>query len=165
MACGQFSNYTVVRLAWLVLALVVQLNVIMIGTSEFMGTPDTWYAYFALRGSFDPADITRRVGVSPTDTVKEGEPGRYAKALKCSHWELRSRLDMQASLESHVKDVLDQLDTNKTGFEQLSRELGGTMQLVGYFSEREPGVHFEREIVERIAQYALSIDCDFYNYR
>jgi len=30
VACGQFSNYTVVRLAWLVLALVVQLNVIMI---------------------------------------------------------------------------------------------------------------------------------------
>jgi hypothetical protein len=105
------------------------------------------------------------VGVSPTYAVQEGEPGRYAKAVKCSHWELRSRLDMQAPLESHVKDVLDQLDANKSGFEQLSREFGGTLELVGYFLEARPGVHFEQEIVEKIAQYALSIDCDFYNWR
>jgi len=39
------------------------------------------------------------------------------------------------------------------------------MQLVGYFKEREPGVHFEREVVQRIADYGLSIDCDFYNRR
>lgn len=129
-----------------------------------MGKPDTWYAYFVVTGSFEPDEIARRVGVSPTYAVKEGEPGRYAKRVKCSRWELRSRLDMKAPLEAQVKDVLDQLDGNKAGFEQLSRELGGTMQLVGYFSEHEPGVHFEREIVERIAQYALSIDCDFYNY-
>ena len=130
-----------------------------------MSTPDTWYTYFHVSGSFDPADITRRVGVSPTHTVIEGEPGRFAKEVKCSRWELRSRLGMQASLESHVKDVLDQLDANKAGFEQLTYELGGTMQLVAYFSEHEPGVHFERGVVERIAQYALSIDCDFYNCR
>ncbi len=62
------------------------------------------------------------------------------------------------------KDVLDQMDANKSAFEELSRELGGMMELVGYFSEHEPGIHFERVIVERIAKYALSIDCDFYNY-
>src|SRR5579864_2104383 len=31
-----------------------------------MQKPDTWYAYFHVRGSFDPDDITRSVGVSPT---------------------------------------------------------------------------------------------------
>jgi hypothetical protein len=36
------------------------------------------------------------------------------------------------------------------------------MQLVGYFREIEPGVHFDAEIVERIAAYSLAIDCDFY---
>jgi Domain of unknown function (DUF4279) len=129
-----------------------------------LGTPGTRYAYFVITGSFEPTDITRTVGISPTYAVKEGEPGRYAKAVKCNRWELRSRLDSQASLELHVKDVLDQLDANRAGFEQLSREVGGTMQLVSYLSELEPSVHFDSEVVERIAQYHLAIDCDFYNY-
>ena len=62
-----------------------------------------------------------------------------------------------------MKDVLDQLDTNKSGFVQLSREMGGTMQLVGYFREREPAIHFNQETVQRVAEYSLCIDCDFYN--
>jgi uncharacterized protein DUF4279 len=128
-----------------------------------MTTPDTWYAYFYVTGSFEPDDITRKVGIAPTYAVKVGQPGRYIKNAKCSHWELRSRLDVKEELELHVKDVLDQMDANRSAVEALSRELGGTMELVGYFSEHEPGVHFERGIVERIAQYSLSIDCDFYN--
>jgi hypothetical protein len=72
-------------------------------------------------------------------------------------------LNDTADLESHVADVLEQLDANRAVFIGLSREFGGTMELVGYFKEREPGVHFEREIVQRIAEYGLCIDCDFYN--
>jgi hypothetical protein len=129
-----------------------------------MGTPDTWYAYFHVRGSFDPDDVTRRVGVTPTKIAQEGEAIRSTnKGRPCSQWALHSRLKHTAPLEEHVQDVLDQLDVNKAVFEQLSRELDGTLQLVGYFAEREPGVHFEREILERVARYALSIDCDFYN--
>lgn len=61
-----------------------------------------------------------------------------------------------------MRDVLDQLDTNKLAFEQLSRDLGGTMQLVGFFREHEPGVALEPDIVKRMAKYALALDCDFY---
>jgi len=73
-------------------------------------------------------------------------------------------LGASARLEEHVKDVLDQLDANKAVFGELSRELGGTMQLVGYFRDVNPGVHFDLETVGRIAEYGLCIDCDFYNY-
>jgi|SRR5215469_7799748 len=38
-----------------------------------MGMPDTWYAYFHVRGSFDPDDVTRRVAVTPTKIAREGE--------------------------------------------------------------------------------------------
>lgn len=37
------------------------------------------------------------------------------------------------------------------------------MQLVGYFSDVNPGVYFDSEIVQRSADYGLCIDCDFYN--
>ena len=131
-----------------------------------MAIADTWYAHFHVRGTFDPHEITRRLGITPSRIATEGDSlPRTPVNRKCSLWELRSRIKETAPLEMHVKDVLDQLDTNKSGFVQLSRELGGTMQLVGYFREREPGVHFDQKTVLRIAEYSLCIDCDFYNRR
>jgi hypothetical protein len=128
-----------------------------------MADADTLCAYFHVRGSFDPDEITRKVGLSPTETGREGEPvGGTSKKRQCSLWALHSRLEPTAPLEDHVRDVLDQLDTSREAFEKISRELGGTMELVGYFREREPGVALEREIVERMARYALMLDCDFY---
>jgi hypothetical protein len=129
-----------------------------------MQNRDTWYAYFHVRGSFDPDEITRRLGVKGTKVAREGDAvSRTSKKRPCSRWELHSRLGTCASLDEHVKDVLDQLDANKAAFEEVSRSFGGTMQLVGYFRDVNPGVHFESEIVRRIAQYGLEIDCDFYN--
>ena len=129
-----------------------------------MQKPDTWHAYFHVRGSFEPDDITRRVGVKPTEIAREGDPvGKSSKGRPCSLWALHSRLGPPASLEEHIRDVLDQLNTNKPEFEALSRDFGGTMQLVGYFRDVNPGVHFDSEIVRRSADYGLCIDCDFYN--
>jgi len=130
-----------------------------------MAQPDTWYAYFHLRGSFDPDEITRAVGVKPTETAREGDPiGDGTKCRPCSLWTLHSR-NKSAELEMQVRDVLDQLDGNRAGFERLSREFGATMELVGYFRDREPGVALDGELIKRMASYGLTLDCDFYNWR
>ena len=130
-----------------------------------MVKPDTWYAYFCLKGSFAPDDLTRRLRVIPTETASEGDPIKNSsKRRLCSLWALYSRLQQAATLEEQVNDILDQLDSDSSEFQQASRELDGTMQLVGFFHQREPGVSFDQETVRRIAQYGLSIDCDFYNY-
>jgi hypothetical protein len=131
-----------------------------------MGKPDTWYAYFHIKGSFDPEEVTRRVGITPTETASEGDAiSGSSKGRPCSLWALHSRLKRTDPLEQHVQDVLDQLDANRGAFEELSREFGGTMELVGYFRQREPGVALERTIMERLAKYALMLDCDFYCQR
>lgn len=121
------------------------------------------YAYFSLAGSFEPADITRRAGVHPTRSCREGETIPHTQMpRKCSRWELHSRLDRSTNLEAHVSDVLAQLDANASSFEQLSSEFGGIMELVGYFYDGYPGLHFERYIIAGLAHYSLSVDCDFY---
>jgi len=131
-----------------------------------MGEPDSWYAYFHLRGSFDPDQLTQTLGVTPTETAREGDPiGNGTRLRSCSLWALHSRLKRSAPLELQVKDVLDQLDFNKATFKRLSHELNGTMELVGYFRDREPGVGLERDLIERMAWYGLTLDCDFYNRR
>jgi hypothetical protein len=121
------------------------------------------YAYFMVSGSFDPAQITERMGVNPTESSLEGELIKGSKMVrKCSRWILRSHLDTTATLEQHVSDVLAQLDAKKREFRQLSAELGGVMELVGYFHADYPGLTFERDVVARLSEYSLSVDCDFY---
>src|ERR1041384_2888634 len=122
-----------------------------------MPPPDSWYAYFHLRGAFDPDEITRAVGVNPTQTAREGDLiAGGAKTRSCSMWTLQCR-DKSAELDLQVKDVLDQLDSHRAAFERLSREFDGTMELVGYFRDREPGVALDRQIIERLAGYGLTL--------
>ena len=121
------------------------------------------YAYFYVAGSFNPAQITERVGVVPTKSCVEGDVIERTKMLqKCSRWQLYSRLEKTATLEQHVLDVLAQLDAKSSAFKQLSGELGGVMELVGYFYADYPGLTFERDVIGRLAEYSLSVDCDFY---
>ena len=121
------------------------------------------YAYFMVFGSFHPARITERVGINPTESCLEGEPVKGTKVVrKSSRWILSSRLDTTATLEQHVADVLTQLDAKKDKFRQLSAELGGIMELVGYFYADYPGLTFERDVIARLSEYSLSVDCDFY---
>jgi hypothetical protein len=123
------------------------------------------YAYFTVAGSFDPDEITRRVGVAPTEYSREGDLiPRSDRVRDFSRWILRSRLERTKPLESHVRDVLDQLDTSRTAFKESSAEFEGVMQLVAYFHRDYPGLSFERGLIERMAEYSLSMDCDFYFY-
>jgi len=56
-----------------------------------------------------------------------------------------------ATLEEHVVDVLTQLMKTENAFKQLSAELGGVMELVGYFHTYYPGLTLERDVIERLA--------------
>jgi Domain of unknown function (DUF4279) len=130
----------------------------------YMGL-DTRFAYFYFDGALDPMEITRRTGLSPAAIMKQSEFDPPAAKTHRNLWKLRSRLDLEAPLESHAKDILDQLDANKNEFVELSRELGGTMQLIEYFREHDPRLYFDPQTVSRIAEYSLRLNCNFYNFR
>lgn len=128
-----------------------------------MSQPNEQYAYFTLAGPFDPEEITSRAGVAPSDSWRAGDlHPRTRLERKFSCWSLHSRLTRDESLEAHINDVLARLDQNPEGFASLSRDHGGCMQLVGYFHESYPGLHFDADLVSRLGKYALSLDFDFY---
>lgn len=121
------------------------------------------YAYFTVTGYFDPADITERVGVAPTESWRKGDVHRGNRfERKFSRWSLHSRLDKTAELEDHIRDVLAQLDQHVEQFQAVSSEFGGCMQLVGYFKVQYPGLHFDKDIVRGLAKYTLRVDFDLY---
>ncbi|HET7831682.1 MAG TPA: DUF4279 domain-containing protein [Gallionella sp.] len=129
-----------------------------------MSEPNRQYAYFSLHGAFDPGEITLTVGVQPSECWNKGDlhPTRRFER-KASHWKLRSRLSEWEPIEAHIADVLAQLEENPAGFIKVSEMHGGCMQLVGFFHDGYPGLHFEPELVLGLAKYHLEIDFDFYN--
>src|SRR5437870_1063267 len=119
------------------------------------------YSYFCLAGVFDPDEITRRVGVKPTEIARAGDSiGSTQIKRKNSLWALHSRLQPSGDVDQHVRDVLDQLDTNRLAFEELSRELGGIIVIVGFSRDYAPAVSLEQDVVGRLAQYALRVDME-----
>lgn len=128
-----------------------------------MSQPNEQYAYFTIADSFDPDEITRRLGVEPSDSWRQGDiHPRTRMERKFSRWCLNSRLAHSEPLETHIADVLAQLDQNADAFASISKEYGGCMQLVGYFHEGYPGLDFDAQLVARLARYGLSVDFDFY---
>jgi hypothetical protein len=120
-------------------------------------------AYFTVTGEFDPASITEKLGLEPTSSWKRGE--RNEKTYlerKFSRWSLDSRLDKFVSLEEHIDDVLQQLKPSANEVRQVLKANDGGMQLVGWFYKDYPGLHFEKELIESLAEFELSVDFDFY---
>jgi hypothetical protein len=119
------------------------------------------YAYFCVAGAFEPDEITRRVGVKPAEIARAGDSiGSTQIKRRNSLWALYSRLQSSGDLDQHVRDVLDQLDTSRSAFAELSRELGGIIVIVGFSRDYAPAISLEQETVGRLAQYALRLDVE-----
>jgi Domain of unknown function (DUF4279) len=128
-----------------------------------MTRPNEYRAYFTLVGEFDPADISRRLGLEPTSSWKKGDLNpRTQLERKHSRWNLDSRFEQSASLEEQVADVLKQLKPCSAAIRDLRVTVDGGMQLIGYFYTHYPGFGLDDGILSELAQLRLGIDCDFY---
>jgi hypothetical protein len=125
--------------------------------------PNEQYAYFTVVGEFDPEEISLLTGVSPTKAWKKGDINpRSRYEHKFSRWSLYSRLDKESSLEDHMSDVFEQLESKRPEFAELSLRHNCSLQLVGYFKSFYPGFGLDRKLVKSLADYNLALDCDFY---
>ncbi|UCV09304.1 DUF4279 domain-containing protein [Dechloromonas denitrificans] len=129
-----------------------------------MSDPNEIYAYFTITGNdLDPAEITKALGVTPTDSWKKGDVNsRNGCERKFGRWSLYSRLARSEEFEAHIADVLAQLEQNADGFRRVSEAYEGCMQLVGYFHSYYPGLFFTPQTVQGLAKYKLGVDHDFY---
>ncbi len=79
-----------------------------------MTEPNEQYAYFTIIGDFDPADISKLVGVTPTEAWANDDINpRTQLERRFSRWSLYSRLERSRELEAHIADVIEQLGAKK----------------------------------------------------
>ncbi len=120
-------------------------------------------AYFTLVGEFDPAEITSRLGLAPTESWKKGARNpRTHFERNHSRWILDSRLEESASLNTHIRDVLQQLKPYVEVVRELRSTLNGWLQAVGYFHDGYSGVSLDEDIVAGLAEIKVGVDFDFY---
>jgi hypothetical protein len=121
------------------------------------------YAYITVVGDFDPETITAQLGLKPSEAWAKGERNeRTHRERKFSRWSLNSRLERSASLEDHVKDVLEQALPKADQFRQVGDQYEVGVQLVGYFYNDYPGFGLIPAAISGLAHLKVGIDCDFY---
>ncbi len=132
---------------------------------------DKSYAYFALMGDdFDPSEITKVLGIEPTDSWSKGDTGKHIQRLKYTCWELRSSRDESLNMNSLIKDVIDQLKGKECQINQLKVKFGLTsvIRLVMYIDTHEesstPFLGHEMEEISFLYETETSTDVDIYRY-
>ena len=123
------------------------------------------YAYATLVDTpILPDEITKRIKIQPTETWNKGDVNPQTRFERKFHrWSLYSRAPRsEEDPEVHIKDVLDQLDEHKAEAAAVCREFEAIMQVVGYFYFDKPRLHMEATTIQRLAEYGLCLDCDYY---
>jgi Domain of unknown function (DUF4279) len=121
------------------------------------------YAYLSFTGDFDPASITDQLGMQPSESwIKGSRSERTHLERKFSRWSLNSRLERTASLEDHVRDVLEQTLSVAEQIRHIGETFTAYVQLVGWFHNDYPGFGLDSELISGLAQLNVGIDCDFY---
>jgi hypothetical protein len=125
--------------------------------------PNEFRAYFTVTGDFDPSEITKFVGMEPTESWKVGDIHPTARLeRKFSRWSVYSRLESDQPVVDQIRDVLVQLAPYESLIVALGERYEMGMQTVAYFYTNSPWFHFDADVIAGCAALKVSIDCDFY---
>jgi hypothetical protein len=112
---------------------------------------------------FDPDEITKHIGLPPSETHRFGEPiGRTKAVYKLNMWRLRSRLSNTTGIQEQIKDVLDQLSPVWSSARAVSQRYQTELECVVYVYDHMPELHFDAATVDLLAQLNCDIDLDIY---
>ena len=122
------------------------------------------YAYFRVIADDLPLDdITRRMGIAPTESWHRGAPGRFIRPLPHSGWCLRSRIpESNVTLSAHLQDVLALLMPRADIVRALSDTYGTWLVCVGAYTEASPGLGLDAAEVDAMSRLGVGLDCDLY---
>ncbi|WP_071777210.1 DUF4279 domain-containing protein [Coleofasciculus chthonoplastes] len=131
------------------------------------------YAYFRLSGvDLDPDEITKIVGVKPTQTWKTGDVVVRSRGKptirKFSVWKVKSKLapseelDPTRELEIHIESVFEQLQPGWQQLAQISYQYEALICCVVYAYSHVPAISFNQQIIHKASELSAGIDLDMY---
>lgn len=113
------------------------------------------YVRYLLLGDFDPNEVTARVGVTPTLSLREGEWTSPRKVARSNQgiWEVESAREPEdGSLLPLVEWILFQLQPGWTVLAELGRTYEAYLECVLHIEEFSPDVEFPPRVLEQITE-------------
>jgi len=124
-------------------------------------------ASFLLSGDqLDPNEVTAATGIEPTASHRAGDvityPRRTLRAA-AGRWWVESSLPLSASLDAHVKELLNHLEPAWPALIALGEVYKAELScLVRSYGGDRPPIGFDSQMVRRCAELSADIDVDLY---
>jgi hypothetical protein len=113
-----------------------------------------------------PEEITSKIGIVPAESWRAGELVTKKGSMKheSNGWEVDSHAPRFEDLETHVKSVLEQLKPSWSSLVEISAQCYTEISCTIYiYSEAQvPAIHFDKDIVQQLAELNADIDIDLY---
>ena len=123
------------------------------------------YAYFRVAAENLPlAEITKALGVNPTESWSKGDSGLYNPYRPDSGWCLHSPLPQtNTNLREHIEALIPLLEQKASAVRALSEKYKTFLVCVGYYDETaSPGLSLSRAVIVSMASLGLELDADLY---
>jgi Domain of unknown function (DUF4279) len=115
-----------------------------------------------------PGDITRDIGLQPTEAWEIGDLvyPRVSLRHKKNGWSLASGLSKYASFEEHMNALLDKVEPVLPAFAKVARlyytELACAIYVYHENGESKPAVHLDTRSVRIVEALGAEVDFDLY---
>lgn len=114
---------------------------------------------------FDPDEITRATGITPTKTWRAGDRIQSTTLTRAHDgWSLATPREECLDAGSQIKELLRSLGADLAGLPRLRRELALEIEIACalYVSSETPSMHLDRETLRIVERLAAEIDFDLY---
>lgn len=130
--------------------------------------PDETHVSFRFIGpQVDPDEVTSRLGLSPMEAHKAGEPDpkHPTRTHSTGFWAIDSGVSTVDPIDVHISRLLDQLEPRAEALAEL-RDMGYTGNLYcSYFMFQESGrIQMGSPTLSRIASLNLTLTIDTYRW-
>jgi hypothetical protein len=123
-----------------------------------------------LRGTFDPDEMTLRLGVTPTSSSAQGTRHPQRGLPKTSQWQVSTERIVAEDIDVYelADQIVSQLEGNAAQIKDAiaAFDLHAVLEVVLYFSSDEevstPAIGFSHRVLAFLADVNASIDIDTY---
>ncbi|WBA44381.1 DUF4279 domain-containing protein [Hymenobacter canadensis] len=131
------------------------------------------YVYFALKGdTFDPAEVTARLGVVPTRTWQKGDPTTYGnRQWQYSGWQLSTAIGTEPlDIDRLVTEIVGQLHDRTEAIVSVKEQFGleSVLEIILYIDVNEeastPALGHDLQTIDFLYHTRTITDVDIYRY-
>lgn len=124
------------------------------------------YTYFAIKGEFNPDDITRRIGLNPSKVWKKGDKSDNGTEYDFSYWEFGFCDEYDVVTEKQMQKTLEPLLSKTAILNEIRKESDVVFVLeivpTVYSENATPCLAPSMEVIDFCHETRTEIDIDLY---